>query len=383
MGGTYDKSNKNINDLSRKENIEILVSYLLSNLVTTNKTKHILLSINNVDVKMTQISDIINKFPSLKKLKEKVENGKISEDFYIHVKEHFFKSISLKQFISENKCDSKSLLFQIIHTLITIQNKYPNFRHNELSVNNILLYLKKSNNKTTKYIVNDTTYYLPNKGFDIKIKNFLNSSIEGLVFNSDISADQNKKDSLYDIKFFIKDLEKHVDINQCDENFKKFINFVKDFNGKSLVELIENDFFKEYLNDSISVTEDEDKDEELNKTEDEQIQGYPFKVFMKDSDIEKLSDVRTIDGQVIYENKNKENNNDIHSSVTSNLQSLTISSVKGIREIKKDNDSEAVTSIISTGGYSKKQKKYKGSRTINSINRKNKSKNVVKEVKPK
>merc|ERR1711871_123947 len=30
--GTYDKSNKNINDLSRKENIEILVSYLLSNL---------------------------------------------------------------------------------------------------------------------------------------------------------------------------------------------------------------------------------------------------------------------------------------------------------------------------------------------------------------
>ena len=62
--GTYDKSNENINDLSRKENVEITVSYLLSELVVNNKTKHIILPINNVDVKMSQISDIINNYPS-------------------------------------------------------------------------------------------------------------------------------------------------------------------------------------------------------------------------------------------------------------------------------------------------------------------------------
>ena len=37
----------------------------------TTKTKHIILPINNIDVKMTQISDIINTYTSLKKLKEK------------------------------------------------------------------------------------------------------------------------------------------------------------------------------------------------------------------------------------------------------------------------------------------------------------------------
>ena len=70
--GAYNNKNENINDLSRKENVEISISYLLSDLVVNNITKHIVIPINNVDVKLSQIADIINNYPSLNKIKEQL-----------------------------------------------------------------------------------------------------------------------------------------------------------------------------------------------------------------------------------------------------------------------------------------------------------------------
>ena len=69
-------------------------------------------------------------------------------------------------------------MFQIIHTLIVLQNEFIGFRHNNLILNNIFVYIKKNENTYTEYegFKNDK-FYLPNFGFDIKITNFEKSII--------------------------------------------------------------------------------------------------------------------------------------------------------------------------------------------------------------
>ena len=129
----------------------------------------------------------------------------------------------MHEFLNDQNCNIKSLLFQIIHTLISIQYKYPGFRHNKLNIDNIMLYLKKANQSFTKYFVGKQTYFIPNLGFDVKIFNFIHSSIEEFIFNSDIPKDQNKKNRYYDIKTFLIDLLNYIDLEKCSNEIKVFL----------------------------------------------------------------------------------------------------------------------------------------------------------------
>ena len=63
-----------------------------------------------------------------------IEKEKITDIFSIRVKESFYKSVALTEFIKTDKCDLKVLLFQIIHTLAILQKTYSGFRHNMLTL---------------------------------------------------------------------------------------------------------------------------------------------------------------------------------------------------------------------------------------------------------
>merc|ERR1711871_1398458 len=372
---SYDSKNKNINDLSRKENVEITISYLLSELIVNQKTKHLILPINNVDVKMNQISDLINNYPSLKKLKVETENGDINQNFFIHTKEHFFKTKLLKEYIKEENCNLKNVIFQIVHTLITIHNSYPGFRHNKLNVDNIILYLKKSNDSKTKYFVGKDIY-------DIKIFNFINSSIEDLVFNSDVSDNHNKKNKYYDIQYFLNDLLEYIDLDKCSTEFQEFINFAlpNEFRGEKGLKsnkeyLVPEKILSNKYFDSLKVEVSDVKTQD-----DDYFRGYkkeyPFKVHMDNSEIDKLSDIRTIEGEVLYANKSdKKLNSDIRSDIDSITSLATSSDIKSISSYrileKEDNNLDTEVSMISIGGYKKNSKKYDGSRVIRKVKQNN------------
>ena len=45
---------------------------------------------------------------------------------------NIFKMDKLSQIVKDNKCDLKNILFQVLHCLYIIQNKYKTFRHNPL-----------------------------------------------------------------------------------------------------------------------------------------------------------------------------------------------------------------------------------------------------------
>ena len=256
----YIKKN-DVDNLSEYNNNDSLFSFLLSYLSLSNKTNHILLPIINIDMKLSQFEDIISKLKSYDDIKEKLNNNDVSDIFSIRVRENFFKSMTLTEYISSNQCDLKKLLFQIIHTLAVIQNEYKDFRHNNLSPDNILVYLKKSSSEYDTYNFNNEKYYIPKNNFIVKIGNFNYASIPKYYGNSKSIPFGKKKNNYFDLHFFLNSLLDKIDITGCDENTIIFINKIipekyrsnknnfymeKNIELFSPAKLIEDEYFSEY-----------------------------------------------------------------------------------------------------------------------------------------
>ena len=217
-------------------NNDSLFSYILSTLVLNNKTKHILLPIINLDIKFSDIEKYIIDDICHSQIKTAIKNNKISENCCLQVREHLFKSMNLKDYLSENTCTYKILLFQLIHTLAVIEKDFRGFKHNNLLIKNILIYLKKKSDTYTEYEFNDTKYYLPNSDFDIKITNFESSFIP---------KHYGKEKKCNDILFFLKDLQLIDTKNNCNKETVSFINRIKENTG--IIDLLNDEYFSEYL----------------------------------------------------------------------------------------------------------------------------------------
>ena len=269
--------NENINSLDSQVNNDSLFSYLLSQLVLSKKTKHILLPVINIDCTLDDIENIIKNDNLYDKIKTAINNGDIGNKCCLQVREHFFRSTSLEDYLSNNICSYKGLLFQIIHTLAIIQFEFDGFRHNNLLLKNIVVYLKKSSDTYTEYSGigknHEKKYYLPNYGFDIKITNFENSIIPKYYGLSNMKNNKiqfaDQANSYYDLYVFLNDLlegitkmSSYTEGNKCDTETKKFLekvipphirgidmkNFKKNMVVVSPIELLNDKYFEEYKN---------------------------------------------------------------------------------------------------------------------------------------
>ena len=244
---TFYKTVEKINDLNSLPNLDNLFSYLLSYLVLSKLTKHILLPIINLDcsfsdvlslIKDTDVYNIINNL--------KLENH-ISDNVCIQVRESFFKNIDLEEYLKENRCELKILLFQIFHTLAIIQENYKGFSHNNLVLKNIIIYLKNKSSSYSEYNgFNNDKFYVYNNGFDIKITNFEKSYIPKLY------GDKNNLNN--DVFTIINDIINKFK-HYCDEETNMFILKIyppslRESNTKqisiSAKELLYNKYFNDF-----------------------------------------------------------------------------------------------------------------------------------------
>jgi hypothetical protein len=264
---------KKIESLDDKINNDSLFSYLLSELILSKKTNHIQLPIMNIDIKFNEIEHLINNDLSYSNVKKDISNGKLLDICCLHLREHFFRSITLEEFLKDNKCQYKPLLFQIIHTLAVIQNEFEGFRHNNLKLNNIFVYLKKNSDSYVEYEgIKKDKFYVPNPGFDIKITNFENAVIPKFYGISNYSnplikfADQ--PNQYYDLFTFLNDLLEGTskmsfyNDNKCDDKTKKFLDIIfpphiRGLNNEKMtkniviarpIDLLDNEYFDEYRN---------------------------------------------------------------------------------------------------------------------------------------
>jgi hypothetical protein len=243
----------NVNDLfSSPINNDSLFSYILSELVLNRKTKHLVIPINNIDIKISEIEKIIGDDNYYNKIKNLIKNNIIQDVCCLQLRECFFKSNNLHDYLKENKCVYKELLFQIIHTLAVLQKEFIGFRHNNLTLKNIFVYLKKNDNVNIEYdgFKNDK-FYLPNLGFDIKISNF-----EKSVIPKYYEIEKTNINNYYDLYTFMNDLISFETINECDKEttvfFDKYIpvnirnNFKKNIELIKPIDLIYDKYFDDY-----------------------------------------------------------------------------------------------------------------------------------------
>ena len=225
-------NDKNINITGKNDKIytSMIISYLLSGIAIEHKIKTIKLTLVNIIADKEILEEYINT-NEIKYFYKNIYTKNNPNKILINVKESFYKEIKLINVLDNNKLKKniKKLLFQILFTLTHIQNKFPGFRHNNLSIDTIDVYLKKEDS-FDEYYINNKKYYLYKNDFDIKLDNFENSEIIGIVENS--SVNKYKKNRSYDFYFFINSLMKKSNLTNEMKQDKELNNFINKYYDK-------------------------------------------------------------------------------------------------------------------------------------------------------
>ena len=106
---------KSINLMENTANNDSVFSYILSQLVLAKKTKHILLPVINLDINYSDIESFIANESCHSIIKQHILNNNITNKCCLQLREHFFRTVNLEQYLLEQKCSYKGLLFQVIH----------------------------------------------------------------------------------------------------------------------------------------------------------------------------------------------------------------------------------------------------------------------------
>nr|QFG74544.1 MAG: hypothetical protein [Megaviridae environmental sample] len=220
------KKEDDVKNNSSIPNTDSIFSYILSHLVLKKKTKHILLPILNIDIEFQQFIDIIQPYDEFKIYSTAIENKQISNIFSLKVKENFFKSMFLSEYLKNYQCDIRALLFQVIHTLALLQTEHKGFRHNYLNLDSILIYFSNDKNIRSEYTnpKNNKVYFL-SSNFDIKIHNFFYSKLPGYYSSEKNIPFKNNVNNYFDLHYFLNILVHSNNIN-CDNELLKFLEYL-------------------------------------------------------------------------------------------------------------------------------------------------------------
>jgi len=277
--GKYE-TEKNVDDLSNPELMNIATMYILSELVINDKIKNILLPVMYFDTTIKELSKI-NENMAIS-LKDQFNND---DKLYCLITEHYFKMESLRTFINNNKDISleqwKSICFQVLFALYKITERLPNFRHNMLNIDSIKIYRKKENKSTREmFRLKKDNYEILTAGLEIKITDFDKSYIKGYQTNPDetinniVSDDENieintnnieEDNPYYDVYYFFNKLSLYlhkINYNILPE-LQKFFDSVLPKQENNIhnilipINIIKNNiFFENFL-----------ENEEINKSE--------------------------------------------------------------------------------------------------------------------
>lgn len=234
-----------IYDINRPENTELNMLKCLSYFVMSGQTRHLILPVQSFFcpihefVKMMEFNKIIDSKQKYQKFiidykADKYENivsVLISElasegDFlnYIRINKDKIKPIHWKIFF-----------FQLLSVLAVIQSRFPNFRHNDLKANNILLHKTKKICRNS-YIINKKQYVTPPFNLLLKMWDFDFACIPGYVDNIKVHESWTKEINIttkqnryYDIHFFFTTLQMFFPpITNSNYSGLETVNFIND-----------------------------------------------------------------------------------------------------------------------------------------------------------
>jgi len=218
--------------LKSSENMNSLVTWLLSDLVTTKKTKGILLNIMNLDIGLDLLIDFLDNYPEIYADFKDIPDKK-NKIINVTISEHFFKTDLLSEIASSLTWEQLvSIIFQVGHILALSQKTYPGFRKNNLTCDTVLLYSKKP--KTNLYSIGKDQIKMLDEGYEVKLSFFSDSYIPKFADNDGLAENKKEIDNTYDLLMFLNDLEKIVTDLNCKQNIKEIIGNIQN-NSKNII----------------------------------------------------------------------------------------------------------------------------------------------------
>ena len=219
------KHYNNPNDIERPENAELLMLKLLSQLVVSGKTPHIMLPIGTFNADLSEIiaitRDNIKDSERYTKFIQRYQQAEFYPQASVLLSEWADKGDLLDYIRSNYKnmglVDWQAIFFQILQGFATIHNKYPAFRHNDAKANNFLCRsLRIEPNKRQYHTyrgLGKYSYLVPNVGVQIGLWDFDFACIPGEVNNTKVFSEgtdhinvRPTRHQYYDIHFFFNTL---------------------------------------------------------------------------------------------------------------------------------------------------------------------------------
>ena len=283
-------------DANRPENVESHMLYTLSTFVLNKQTPHIMLPIMSF---LCNVTDLIKNYdnPQLDlqdRLDTDDDETKIYDKAVVLITEwanggdlqrYIRKNMDKWYRINQSELIFSVIFFQLIFTLLVIYERYPQFRHNDLKVDNVLV-TEIPSGGFYLYHIDNKYYKIPNVGVQIKLWDFDLSCIKDVIDNYKI-IDMSE--------FGIRDTKNQYYDIHCFLNFLR-INTIGENNYNKIPESIQN-FWERYIplkyrgedeEEDIDYEgggreEDEEKEEkEENEEEDEEILVYWGRVIPDD-----------------------------------------------------------------------------------------------------
>ena len=218
-----------MSNLSRPENAELRMLKLLSYFVVKKHTPHFVLPVGTFNTSITNfinvpanIIDLTNeKNEMYKKFIDRYHDGEF-EDFVSVLIVEWCNGGDLLDYIRKNYTMMtlrhwKVIIFQILFTLAKVHITYPNFRHNDMKANNVLVQVSDIKmdrpNLQYRYEIGDTEFYIPNINLVVKIWDFDFACIDGIISNNKVNADWTNRINItknenkyYDMHYFFNTL---------------------------------------------------------------------------------------------------------------------------------------------------------------------------------
>ncbi len=231
-------------------NLEILVGKELSTFVQKRYTPNI-----NMIMESTRCDlEELKKLKSVKGSEWLTENEELLGKGQIHpfINIYFMEigTMDLKKFI-KMRCEDKTIkfpemleiMFQIFHTLSVIQYKIPQYRHNDLKPNNLLVKISGDNLKRNfnqfslvdQFQNGSKKFFIPHRGYTVKIidfdfnnsKKYKNSKLSGYEkTNFRYLGYSPQENPVFDVHFILNFFYASHDIMDAIPEFKAFIKKV-------------------------------------------------------------------------------------------------------------------------------------------------------------
>jgi hypothetical protein len=228
-------------NMSSSPNVDMRTTYLLNELVSTQKLRWIFLSMAQLDLDLDQL----RQFPDVYSHVEPIATKHKSSKVYVQVMEHYARHTSLMFWLQTQQLEDrewKSLLFHLLLTLAKLQEEYPLFRHNRYNPESFEVYVVDKG-RVDSALLDNMLFEVEDPGFEIRLSDFDHSTGVDQIKNEDIEDGMRAVDPLHDQRTMASWLLKHV--SSLTSNT---LNFIKEIRASKLIPrelLLTNRYFEE------------------------------------------------------------------------------------------------------------------------------------------